>query len=214
MVAWCETGGPIVSTPFRRGFGSTILEQIIPFELNGSSSPRFPPEGFCLDLVLPADIAHCVMAEVEGAKTSTNNQNVPVDHAVFAALLDTCLLVEDNLFIAIDAEDMLRALGAEIVVVAKSVPEALAALEKFRFTFALLDINLGGENSLPIARQLQASNVPFAFGTGYSKGLVLGDLFAQVPIVPKPYHRSKMTTALTRLVTSDQAAFSLADQGR
>jgi two-component SAPR family response regulator len=85
-------------------------------------------------------------------------------------------------------------------------------LEKLQFTFALLDINLSGENSLPIARQLQASNVPFAFGTGYSKGMVLGDLFAQVPVVPKPYHRSKMTMALMRLVASDRAAPSAGEE--
>ena len=152
------------------------------------------------------------MAEVEKARASSTNQNVPIDHAVFAPLLHTCLLVEDNLFIAIDAEDMLHALGAGIVVVAKSVPEALAALEKLQFTFALLDINLGAENSLPIARELQASGVPFAFGTGYSKGMVLGDLFAQVPIVPKPYHRSKMTMALMRLVAPDRAVRSATDE--
>jgi ActR/RegA family two-component response regulator len=44
---------------------------------------------------------------------------------------------------------MLHALGAGVVVLAKSVPEALGALEKLQFTFALLDINLGPENSLP-----------------------------------------------------------------
>jgi CheY-like chemotaxis protein len=211
-VAWREIGGPPVSAPLRRGFGSTILEQIIPFELNGSSIPRFLPEGYRLDLVLPAAMAHCVLVEDEKAKVAATTQDIPVDHGAFAPLLQTCLLVEDNLFIAIDAEDMLHALGAGIVVVTKSVPEALAALERLRFTFALLDINLGAENSLPIARQLQANGVPFAFGSGYSKGMILGDLFAQVPIVPKPYHRSKMIAALMRLVSSDQAMQSLTDE--
>lgn len=168
-VVWRETGGPAVSAPLRRGFGSTILEQIIPFELNGSSSPHFLPEGYCLDLVLPASIAHCVLPGDEKTKTNASSQNAPVNHAALAPLLHACLLVEDNLFIAIDAEDMLHGLGAGMVVVAKSVPEALAALEKLKFTFALLDINLGAENSLPIARQLQANGVPFAFGTGSAK---------------------------------------------
>ena len=212
MVNWCESGGPAVSAPLRRGFGSTILEQIIPFELNGSSRPRFLLSGYCLDLVLPADVAHCVMSEVEKVKASgTTHQDVLLDHEAFAPLLGTCLLVEDNLFIAIDAEDMLHALGASIVVVAKSVPEALGALEKMQFTFALLDINLGAENSLPIARQLQTGGVPFAFGTGYSKGMVLGELFAQVPIVPKPYHRSKMIAALSQLMVSEEAIGPPAD---
>jgi CheY-like chemotaxis protein len=42
--------------------------------------------------------------------------------------LSKCLLVEDNLFIAIDAEDLLRSLGAESVVIANSVADALAVL--------------------------------------------------------------------------------------
>jgi two-component sensor histidine kinase len=207
---WCETGGPTVSAPLRRGFGSTILEQIIPFELNGSSSPRFVPEGFCLDMVLPAATAHCVPVEQERPKRNAANQALEGDHQLLASLLHTCLLVEDNLFIAIDAEDMLGALGAKTVVVAKSVSEALAALPKRQFTFALLDVNLGAENSLPIARQLQASGVPFAFGTGYSRGMVLGDSFTHVPVVSKPYHQSTMTSALTGLVTSDRPTLSFA----
>lgn len=211
-VAWRETGGPVVSAPLRRGFGSTILEQIIPFELNGSSSPRFLPEGYCLDLVLPASFAHCVLPGNEKTEAKATSQNINVDQSTLAPLLHTCLLVEDNLFIAIDAEDMLQALGAGIVVLAKSVPEALIALEKLKFTFALLDINLGAENSLPIARQLQASGVPFAFGTGYSRGMAMGELFAQVPIVPKPYHRAKMIAALMRLVGSGQVAPSSVDE--
>ena len=209
-VAWRETGGPAVSAPLRRGFGSTILEQIIPFELNGSSHPQFLTEGYCLDLVLPAAIAQCVFASPEHADTKAVGGSPGVDQADFCSLLHTCLLVEDNLFIAIDAEDMLEALGAETIVVAKSVAEALLAMEKLKFSFALLDINLGAENSLPIARQLQASGVPFAFGTGYSKGMALGEVFAHVPIVAKPYHRSKMNAALTRLIGTDQAAQSQA----
>jgi light-regulated signal transduction histidine kinase (bacteriophytochrome) len=204
-VAWCETDGPAVSAPLRRGFGSTILEQIIPFELNGSSSPRFLPEGYCLDLVLPAAIAHCVLAADETDDMKSAVEASGANPADLTALLHSCLLVEDNLFIAIDAEDMLQALGAQHIVIAKSVAEALAALEKVQYSFALLDINLGAENSLPIARQLQAMGVPFAFGTGYSKGMALGESFAHVPVVPKPYHRSKMISALTRLVAPDVA---------
>ena len=152
-----------------------------------------------------------MLVEQVTAKTGIADQAL-VDHEHLASLLHTCLLVEDNLFIAIDAEDMLHALGAKAVVVAKSVSEALAALLKLQFSFALLDINLGAENSLPIARQLQARSVPFAFGTGYSKGMVLGETFAHVPVVPKPYHRPSMISALTPLATSDRPPLSSTDK--
>jgi CheY-like chemotaxis protein len=54
--------------------------------------------------------------------------------------LSKCLRVEDNLFIAIDAEDLLRSLGAKSVVVANSVADALAVLTTEEFSFALLDL--------------------------------------------------------------------------
>jgi light-regulated signal transduction histidine kinase (bacteriophytochrome) len=59
-VTWGEAGGPAVIAPIRKGFGSTVLAQVIPFELNGSSTPRYHRLGYCLDVVLPAAVAKCV----------------------------------------------------------------------------------------------------------------------------------------------------------
>jgi hypothetical protein len=56
--------------------------------------------------------------------------------------------------------------------------------------------------------------VTFASGTSYNKGMVLGESFAQVPMVPKPYHRSTMITALMRLAVPDQAVQSAVDEVR
>lgn len=66
-----------------------------------------------------------------------NNAAGPAD---VKRLLSKCLRVEDNLFIAIDAEDLLRSLGAKSVVVANSVADALAVLTTEEFSFALLDL--------------------------------------------------------------------------
>jgi CheY-like chemotaxis protein len=109
-------------------------------------------------------------------------------------------VVEDNLFIAIDAEDLLRKLGASRVDIARSVPEALALVETCHYTFALLDVNLAPNTSLPVARALQARNIPFGFGTGYGDGLALTDIMAKVPIIAKPYHRSGLEEFLKRFL--------------
>jgi light-regulated signal transduction histidine kinase (bacteriophytochrome)/CheY-like chemotaxis protein len=198
-VSWTEAGGPVVVPPTRRGFGSTILEQSIPFEVNGVSTPRYTPTGFCFDMVLPAAVAQIVQAP--GPAT------VAADHAIDAvedpkleALLAASLVVEDNLFIAVDVEDLLRMLGAQTVDVVRSVSEACEILSRQRFTFALLDINLGHETSFPIAEMLQRMNIPFAFGTGYGERLALAETLADVPIVTKPYHRDALIKVLTRLL--------------
>jgi light-regulated signal transduction histidine kinase (bacteriophytochrome) len=196
-VTWAETGGPPCATPTRKGFGSTVLAQVVPFELRGSSSPRYLAHGYCFDIVLPAAVARCM--ERLPAVSPPPAAGVDATPADVKRLLNKCLLVEDNLFIAIDAEDLLRSLGAEHVVVANSVADALAVLATQTFSFALLDVSLGQENSLPVARYVQAQAIPFAFGTGYGGDMSMGEALVDVPIVTKPYHRVSILRILDGL---------------
>jgi CheY-like chemotaxis protein len=117
-------------------------------------------------------------------------------------------LVEDNLFIAIDAEDLLRKLGAIKVDIARSVPEALALIEQCHYTFALLDVNLAPDTSLPVARSLKTKNVPFAFGTGYGEALTLTGIMSEVPIIAKPYHRSVLAEFLSRFLPASDCEYT------
>jgi DNA-binding NtrC family response regulator len=136
---------------------------------------------------------------------------VPVDEAALTSIEETallqllriCLVVEDNLFIALDAEDMLRSLGAGNVVIANSIAEAREAISGETFSFALLDVNLGSDNSLPIARSLIASGVPFAFGTGYGEALPLPESMSNTSIVSKPYHRTALIKAFVGMIRRD-----------
>src|SRR5262245_4440747 len=97
------------------------------------------------------------------------------------------LLVEDNAIIAMDTEEMLRSLGVELVVTASTVSQALAAIEEQPPVFALLDVNLGGENCLVVAERLAGSKIPFAFVTGYGDQIAFPAAFADVPIICKPH---------------------------
>ncbi|WP_019196216.1 PAS domain-containing protein [Afipia birgiae] len=44
-VRWCESGGPVVAPPQRRGFGHVVIEQIVPRALNGVGTLDFSPAG-------------------------------------------------------------------------------------------------------------------------------------------------------------------------
>ena len=44
-LVWSESGGPIVSRPSHRGFGSTLIEESIPYELGGTVVLDFDPAG-------------------------------------------------------------------------------------------------------------------------------------------------------------------------
>jgi two-component sensor histidine kinase len=50
---WRERGGPAVTPPERRGFGSRLLEQGLVGELSGEVSMRYEPEGLRCTMVLP-----------------------------------------------------------------------------------------------------------------------------------------------------------------
>lgn len=45
QIVWKESGGPAVKAPTRKGFGSTLLQDLIGFELNGKSFMRYDPTG-------------------------------------------------------------------------------------------------------------------------------------------------------------------------
>ena len=50
---WREKGGPTVTPPKRKGFGSELLERTIAFELKGKTTLAFDPAGFCCTISIP-----------------------------------------------------------------------------------------------------------------------------------------------------------------
>jgi two-component sensor histidine kinase len=52
-IVWRETGGPKVSPPRRRGFGSRLVERGLAREFDGQVTLSFDPEGVCCRMQLP-----------------------------------------------------------------------------------------------------------------------------------------------------------------
>jgi two-component sensor histidine kinase len=50
---WRESGGPLVSPPAHRGFGSVLIERSIPYELGGIVDLDFAPEGLRCAMEFP-----------------------------------------------------------------------------------------------------------------------------------------------------------------
>jgi PAS domain S-box-containing protein len=53
-MAWQEAGGPRVRTPERCGYGTEVIRDLIPYELDGSVDLIFAPEGVRCDINIPA----------------------------------------------------------------------------------------------------------------------------------------------------------------
>jgi len=106
------------------------------------------------------------------------------------------LLVEDEAVIAMTAEDMIEELGCVVSGQAATVKEALDHVQRDNFDLALLDINLNGIMSTPVAHALRAAGKQFIFTTG--DGISGSDIsFADVPVVTKPYTLFSLSAAIS-----------------
>jgi len=195
LIEWRETGGPAVTAPTRRGFGSTIIERSVPYDLGGRADIRYRLSGFEADFCIPSRFVVSVLPAAIKTKPAG-----PVRRASGEPLSGkTVLLVEDSMIIALDSEDALRALGASQVMVAASIAQARSLMEDTRFDVAVLDFNLGIETSLPVADALNDAKVPVIFATGYGDGIDLPERFAKAPVIKKPYNADDLAASFAKL---------------
>jgi CheY-like chemotaxis protein len=108
------------------------------------------------------------------------------------------LIVEDDPIIALDLEDTLLGLGIKTVRIAGNVARAMAVIAARAPDFALLDVGLIREKSFAIAERLAASNIPFAFVTGYGPDVHLPPAFANTPRLLKPFSAEALEALLRR----------------
>ena len=114
------------------------------------------------------------------------------------------LIVEDEFFIALDIGQQLADAGFEVVGPAPSVAKALSLVAEQGCDVAVLDVNLGGETSEPVARKLQESDKPFVVLSGYSidnKQSWFGD----ATVLSKPLRMDDLVAALHGCVDIAQA---------
>jgi CheY-like chemotaxis protein len=113
------------------------------------------------------------------------------------------LLVEDESIVAWLLKDMLVDLGCSVVGPAADVNQALAMIEAESIDVVVLDVNLRGQMSYPVADVLVARGVPFVFSTGYDKDRLL-DGYRIFPALQKPFHRSDLGDTLAKLLASKE----------
>ena len=80
------------------------------------------------------------------------------------------LVVEDEPLIGMVIEDAVEDLGHEVVGPTGKLDEALELATHEPLDFAILDINIRGGNSYPVADMLLQRGLPMLLTTGYSPG--------------------------------------------
>lgn len=106
------------------------------------------------------------------------------------------LVIEDEFLVAEHISFTLESLGYEVVGPVPTIDAAIALIGSEAFDCALLDANLGGKSSAPIAAELVTRSIPFVVVTGYGHfKLATADLEA-APRVIKPFSTDDLAAKL------------------
>ncbi|MEL6709606.1 MAG: HWE histidine kinase domain-containing protein [Pseudomonadota bacterium] len=208
-IAWRERGGPPVQTPSRRGFGSTIIERSIPYELKGEATLRFQLTGLEADFVIPKrfiqDIPTAQNALMTSHRDDAGNENAAdllSNKSARDGLPSHALIVEDSMIIALDTEENLRRAGISSIDVASNVTGGLSAIKAHPPELAIVDFNLGSESSLPVIEELRRRGAFFYLATGYSELGVKMEEMGASGLLQKPYGASEIEAVLAAFKTN------------
>lgn len=109
------------------------------------------------------------------------------------------LVVEDEMLVLMNLEAALVDMGCTSMSAAATVAQALALIVEGEFDAAIIDINLSGDRSYPVADALVLRAIPFAFSTGYGELSERTD-FADRPMLRKPYVQRDILAVMESLV--------------
>jgi len=109
------------------------------------------------------------------------------------------LIVEDESMVTMLIEDFLADMGCAVAGVASGLDEALSSVSSLDFDVAILDVNLNGVQSYPVAQVLRERGIPFVMATGYGAA-GLPQAFQSVPTVGKPFQQWQLERAIRAAV--------------
>ena len=192
---WVESGGPKITPPTRRGYGSRAIVAGIERQLGGIVDFDWQAGGLCCTLSLPNDPTNefskrPLRRQVDGEETqfvATNSDDKRV------------LLVEDEPLVSMMLADMLSAFGHKVDGPYSRFSDAMLAAKSNNLQAGILDVNLGGEKTYAVAGILTDRKIPFAFVTGYGPDSIVS-AFAHAPVLQKPIEAAKLHALLQQIV--------------
>jgi CheY-like chemotaxis protein len=110
------------------------------------------------------------------------------------------LIVEDETLQALALADMIAKLGGSVAAIANRIEDAMEASHTEEFDCAILDVNLGGTLSFPVAGYLQERGVPILFCTAYADAAEVFAGSGPVACLDKPIDKIGLRDALLGLL--------------
>ena len=198
FISWCESGGPPVGEPYRRGFGSVIIADMPEGSLGAKVYVDYSRAGFTWRLRCPA---HEVLEE--GQRVAPSRCTGLAGETAEVSAAPRILIVEDEPIVAFEIAEILKQGGFRAVGPACSVAQALELLKANGCDAAVLDINLGKETSEAVAMVLTQLNTPFVTVSGYSKAQKPA-VFADAPALTKPVRPDRLIHEVWRCMDGEQ----------
>jgi DNA-binding response OmpR family regulator len=105
------------------------------------------------------------------------------------------LIVEDEPVVSMFVADALERWGFKVAGRAARLEEAMRLAAGEGLDAAIVNVNLRGEKSFPVAACLAERGVPFVLSTGYD-GLSLPDELRDRPLLNKPFGETELLRTL------------------
>jgi len=194
---WKESGGPQVTPPSRRGYGSRAIVAGIERQLGGMVKFDWQTSGLHCTLSVSHDPSKesfrrtPVAARQPDGPPASNGAADPDDKRV--------LLVEDEPLVSMMLTDMLSAFGHKVDGPYSRFSDAILAAKCNNLQAGILDVNLGGEKTYAVADILANRKIPFAFVTGYGPDTIVSQ-FSHAPVLQKPIEAAKLHALLQQIV--------------
>lgn len=105
------------------------------------------------------------------------------------------LIVEDESLVAMLIEDVVTDLGHDVVAIAGRLEQGIELAGRLAVDIAIVDLNLNGQRTFPIAEILKSRGIPIVFATGYGVSGVTEE-WRGAPVLQKPFQPRDLEAAI------------------
>ncbi len=201
-VRWLERDGPPLSgPPERRGFGSRLMSANMQSALGGRFEQRWEPSGLEFDMWISGEVLDLSPKQIEEFVQEDESEIGGFDNGAENLAGLRIALVEDEAMIAMEITEWLRKQYCVIVGVASNLAGALryASGPLDNVDCVILDLNLRGDLTTPVAEKLWSRGVPIVWITGYGTlpdGIQVGSLDT---VLQKPFATAALAAGLSKI---------------
>jgi CheY-like chemotaxis protein len=177
--------------PASRGFGSSLIEEAIVHQLEGRTSMEFRPSGVAIVLEIPTQ--HVTSATESPAKSE---QPLPGRAPETSLALPEVLVLDDDYLVSSEHRALLLGAGVGRVTIAGTNAEAITRVKGSKPSAALVDLDLGREDSRETVKFLHDLNVPCVFLTGHVARHDWVSDYPDAPVLRKPLSAERLVSVL------------------